>query len=617
MLYSSQVYVLLEFMIEEILIKEGVKTAFKVASTFYMKNKFKMGFSEGDIEKSLINHINHVKNWSSEIVFKDLKKAKRTQDIYIKLNTYVYPRRNRINDEEEIEEVGLMDIFETEDSHIAILGQPGAGKTTSMKFICQSIFFDEKFYSEKFKYPILIRLRDFNKPLKNKNHKIIVDYIYSLVSLQGIKDQGIQYDLGYEKKEEIVVDLLNSLKVLLIIEGFDELGYKKHRDLVLEELAALATKLETARMILTSRTADYYYSFEKFSEFEICPLNSKQIKDFATKWLGDSQSAEEFLRAVDDSPFSDATIRPITIAHLCAIFERVGKIPEKPKTVYKKIVNLLLEEWDEQRNIKRESSYAKFETDRKFEFLTNLAFFITGTSRRSIFSKNDLKFAYDRIHQDFDLSKREVDMVINELESHTGLFIKSGFELYEFAHKSLQEYLTAEYIVRLPTIPEGVQSIRQFPNEFAIAIAISSNSSFYFNEFIYKRISRINLPKSFYQTFINRLLLEKPEFNRDQSVGISALLLYSLALSGSSDNKQLHLFVMDNLVKEYEEFMIHVFKRNSINEILKKYKLEAKEESLNSTTVLRLVLKNEDANNNVIERYPLPKHLSCRESFIE
>lgn len=604
-------------MIEEVLLKEGVKTAFKLASDFYAKNKFKMSSSEKDIEKSLINHINHVKNWSSEVIFKDLKKAKRTQDIYIRLNTYVYPRRNRIDDEEEIEEVGLMDIFKSEDNHIAILGQPGAGKTTSMKFICQSIFFDEEFYSKKFKYPILIRLRDFNKPLKNKNNKIIVDYIYNLLSLQSITNQGIEYDLVYEKKEEIIIELLDSLKVLLIIEGFDELGYKKHRDLVLEELASLATKLEVARMILTSRTADYYYSFEKFSEYEICPLNSKQIKDFATKWLGSAKSAQNFLGAVDDSPFSDATIRPITIAHLCAIFERVGKIPEKPKTVYKKIVNLLLEEWDEQRNIKRQSSYAKFETDRKFEFLTNLAFYITGSSRRSIFSTSDLKYAYDRIHQDFDLNNREVSMVVNELESHTGLFIKSGFELYEFAHKSLQEYLTAEYIVRLPTIPEGVRLISQFPNEFAIATAISSNSSFYFNELVHKRLLQLNLPRSFYQTFINRLLLEKPEFNRNQSVGISALLLYSLSLSGSSDNQQLNLFVMDNLIKEFEEFIVHIFKRNSVQEVLNRYTVEAKEESASSTTVLRLVLKNQEAKSQVKERYPLPKLLNCRESFIE
>jgi hypothetical protein len=603
-------------MIEQVLITEGVKTTFKIASDFFAKNKFKLGTSEKDIEKSLINHITHVKNWSSEVIFKDLKKAKRTQDVYIKLNTYVYPRRNRINDEEEIEEIGLLDIFKSEDSHIAMLGQPGAGKTTSMKFICQSIFFDEEFYTDKFKYPILIRLRDFNKPLQNKNHKIIIDYIYSLLCLQGITDQKIEYELIYEKKEELVVELLNSLKILLIIEGFDELGYKKHRDLVLEEISSLATKLETSRMILTSRTADYYYSFEKFSEYEICPLNPEQIEDFANKWLGNPESARKFIRAVEESPFSDTTIRPITIAHLCAIFERVGKIPEKPKTVYRKIINLLLEEWDEQRNIKRESSYAKFETDRKFEFLTSLAFYITGSSRRSIFSTENLRYSYERIHQDFDLSNKEVSMVINELESHTGLFIKSGFELYEFAHKSLQEYLAAEYIVRLPTIPDGLRLIGQLPNEFAIATAISSNSSLYFNELIHSRLSKMNLPRSFYQTFINRLLLEKPEFNRNESVGISALLLYSLSLSGGSDNQQLNLFVMDDLVKEFEEFIIQVFKRNSIKEVLKKYSIKAKEESLNLTTVLNLRLKDSYTNSQTKERYSLPLFLNCRESFI-
>ena len=42
-----------------------------------------------------------------------------------------------------------------------------------------------------------------------------------------------------------------------------------------------------------------------------------------------------------------------------------------------KIVNLLLEEWDEQRGIKRLSNYSSFEIDRKLEFLCRISYELT------------------------------------------------------------------------------------------------------------------------------------------------------------------------------------------------------------------------------------------------
>jgi len=73
----------------------------------------------------------------------------------------------------------------------------------------------------------------------------------------------------------------------------------------------------------------------------------------------------------------------------------------------------------------------------------------------------------------------EAQQVVNELETHTGLFIQSGYEQFEFAHKSLQEYLAAEYLVKLPSIPPERRILFKLPNELAIAVTISSNPSDY------------------------------------------------------------------------------------------------------------------------------------------
>ena len=311
------------------------------------------------------------------------------------------------------------------------------------------------------------------------------------------------------------------------------------------------------------------------------------------------------------SPFHDTTIRPLTIAHLCAIYERIGKIPDKPKTVYKKIINLLLEEWDEQRNIRRKSRYAQFEIDRKYEFLCSLSFVLTTLFSSTVFNKHSLLAAYEKIFNDYDLLKQEATIVVDELESHTGLFIQSGYNSYEFAHKSLQEYLTAEYIVKLPSIPDNSTLIHKLPNELAIAVTISSNSSLYFKELVQGVFTKVKLKISFIRTFLNRLLIEKPDFNQSDDLGYSALYLYSLYVFAHIDtDSQQKLFLFDDLVEQFEEFMKLIFKRNSKRVIHENFEVIDEVESMSGNKIL--VLKSLDGS-----KVPFLKKVYCRSSFWE
>ncbi|WP_461589764.1 NACHT domain-containing protein, partial [Winogradskyella sp.] len=517
----------------------------------------------------------------------------------------------------------LISVIGNESNHLAILGQPGAGKTTSMKYICQSIFFDEEFYNGKFKYPILIKLREFNHPLKSKDDAgIIVEYLFHTLGLKikNIKAEPIPAAQLNRAKKNLVYDILEKSKVLLIIDGFDELSFKSHKEIVREEIGEMANYLEEAKIILTSRNADYDYANESIAIYEICPLIESQVEDFANKWLG-VDSAPNFVKEVRKSPYHDTAIRPLTIAHLCAIYERIGKIPDKPKTVYKKIINLLLEEWDEQRGIKRTSKYAMFEVDRKFEFLSNLAFNLTIQNSKAIFSRSDLKSIYRKIYIDFDLDLTDSKSVITDIESHTGLFVRAGYDYYEFAHKSIQEFLTADYIVKLPNIPMQKRIIEKLPNELAIAIAISSNPSEYFLQIVRKILLPMEDSYIFIQKFINRLILEKPDFYKNSKIGFSAILLYSKYMQQNVDSKnQLTLFNSDFLVQEFEDLINSVFKRNSNKIITDKYVVTDTIETIHQTKVLVMEKKNDSITpvfrNFELQGQSLPKLLYVRESFV-
>lgn len=598
-------------MIKEFLIKEISKRIIDTIVKSIKNTKIKAYTKESDLSDALIQHFTFVDQWSSEVNFSDLKHSKSTKNIFVHLDLYFQPLRVRISDDEQVEKFELAKIFDYTNKHIALLGQVGSGKTTSLKFLCQSLLYNEGFFASNFSYPIVIKLNDFNSlSRENEYSKNII--FNSLIKILGIK---FDYQNLDEKaievfKENVVIEFLNENNILLLLDGFDEIIFQTRREVVITEFEKLISSVKLSKIILTSRSSDFKYSFPNVSVYELCPLTDSQILTFANRWLEDAVQAEDFITKIKKSPFYDTAIRPLTIAHLCAIYERNKNIPEKPKTVYKKIVMLLLEEWNLQRNINRISRYSKFENDRKFEFLSSLAYNLTISNNTNSFTNNDLISVYQKIYHDFDLESNEMLAVINELESHNGLILQSGFQKFEFAHKSIQEYLSAEYIVKLPVIPDSRQTVIKLPNEFAVAISISSRPSEYFIEFVDNRIVPMKLASQFIKPFVNRLLLEKVDFNKQINVAVSALLLYSIYIKAiKEENQQLSIFYFDDLILEFESFIEEIFKRNDKATFFNHYLIKEENPSAESHTICTLELKR-----SVKLKYP--KTLYARKSFL-
>lgn len=583
-----------------------------------------------DIEESLTLHFRSIKNWAEEISFSDLKKTKLTTDVYIELDIFVYPRHIRITRTETIETISLQRLFDVSSKNIVLLGQPGAGKTTSMKFLCNLLLNDEDFQKDRFHFPILIKLRDLNNEKLKVNTSFLAEHIFRILGLKLLLPGELQGDDAHvtsERRvliEKLVISLLEEFKVLLVLDGFDEIGKSAIRDKVISEINRLAPHLEMSAFILTSRTGDFKYSIDNSEQYEIAPLSREQITNFATRWLNDSKKAEDFIAKVYKTPIADTAIRPLTLAHLCAIYERVLDIPEKPKTVYKKIVNLLLEEWDQQRHIKRDSRYAHFEVDRKYEFLCHLAFTLTSKMQTSVFSTSDLLNAYEKIYDGYGLNSREGRIIISEIETHNGLFIQSGFDEFEFAHKSLQEFLTAEYLVKLPSIPSAWWTLMYLPNELAIAVAISSDPSMYFAELISARLSKRRLPEDFIRPFLNRLIIEKPDFK--------TTIYFQLALlTACSYYIESYVLVHDNITGRYTdqtlkdlEKLIKFYYTKDIAEILNSYNTTHIYERKDGDPFIRLTIDKSKFNKRYfydedeggdIDNY-LPEKIVLRNSIL-
>ncbi|MBQ4836588.1 NACHT domain-containing protein [Pseudoalteromonas luteoviolacea] len=526
---------------------------------------------EDEVSQSLKKHLSLVKEWSGFIGFKDLQGEKKLSDIYVELDTYLMPLRTHFDRSERYTVKPLQEALFSDDKHAVVLGQPGAGKTTSMKKLCSNFF--SGFVNSQYSFPVLIRFRDLNT---KGSHEIIKSHLCDLLKLDIYASEPSESQISESWKEESIYAVINELKPILILDGFDELPTQSQKDSTLKEIRKLAQNCRESKIIITCRTGEFNYTLDHTTDFEISSLNQDQILCFARNWIKEENKAIKFVQDINSSPFSDTAIKPLSLAHLCAIYERTGNIPDRPKTVYRKVVNLMLEEWDGQRSINRESRYAKFEPDRKFEFLNHLSYYLTIHGNTGVFNQQQLIDAYSSICGNFGLPKEQSVLAANEIESHTGLFLQTGYLQYEFAHKSLQEYLTAEYLVKLPSLERVKKYIELLGSELAIATSISSNPSLYFTDIILGVFYRGVLSNSFYNAFTSRLSQERPDFYPSEDLVLASYTLLSQRIDD----------------REYFSLMEKMLENCNVEIMTSYYELEA--EGSDGTIVMKRIKQHDE-----------------------
>lgn len=498
--------------------------------------------SQATIINQILFNIKFAKNWSQSINFQDLKSQKKLDQIYVHLDFFLTSSKNQLHLKEE-ERIPLLEALNFEHSNFLVLGGPGAGKTTLTKYIVSQLIENPDAFNVSFSSPIVIRFRDVQSEI-HKAHGLKESLFFILMETFGIKLSYNSSISNYDKEQHnsianfyysvikrVVTNFIDEGRFLIILDGFDEIPDNSLKETVKKEITFLTTALVNSRILLTSRTGEIHLSSEKMATRQICPLDETQIVDFTQKYLEIKEDAENLIQKILKSPFYDAAMRPINLAHLCAIYERYKDIPDKPKSVYKKIVNLLLEEWDAQRGIVRKTRYAGFSNDRKVDFLSRLSFELTVTYNAVSFDRNELLNIYNKICENFQLLRSEGLKVIEEIESHNGLFLQTGYDKYEFSHKSIQEFLCADFMVKSPLVVMDRYVVLKMPNEFAVATGLSTLPGHYLSDLLMNKLNFHAEEMSFLYPFVERLNLEKPDYEVSDLLGIVFIYAHTLIIN--------------------------------------------------------------------------------------
>lgn len=510
-------------------------------------------------KKKLEIEFRHILNWSSNIELFDLGKRLNLVDFTLNLSISNSPKKlAKIHKKELISSDSLANI----ESNVLLLGDPGSGKTTTLKRVCLEILEELTEKKEIIKTPILFRLRNTN--LNKSLYELLAEYLG--ISYQ-IEEKSQKLFINKKPLDYVIVRMLDSINSCLFFDGLDEIDPSKQSRLF-KEISELSSKLKNSKILLTSRSGGYNSLLEGFTVYEIEPLNKDQIERICSMWISDS---EDFINKLDDLPYRDTLNRPLALINVLIIYLNKGYLPNRPSIIYDILIELFIEKWDKENGVTRFSKYSNFFPKQKIEFLSELSFYLLykmGTPLIT-FTRKELTSVYEQIYSRYKLPINEASEIVREIETHNGLIVENFTNEFQFSHLTYHEYLSALYIVKNPIIDETLGYLISRPGPVAVAISIASNPNNWIDSiFLNQDIKRATKSSSSQIIeFLKRIYIEKPNLNESGITGFAFLNIAFLFNNNNEVLETINLLMTDTTIKSITKKALSAYEKKDVADL--------------------------------------------------
>lgn len=346
---------------------------------------------------------------------------------------------------------------------LMVLGQPGAGKTTFLQHI--AIEYNQSGFQVNC-IPIFILLREFTE-----NAKIVKDFsLFNYIS----REFGC---CRISDPDQTLTMLLNNGRALILLDGLDEVP-EQDREEVLIQIRKFVRDYCSNRFIITCRIAEGQRRFKNFTNVEIADFTTTQIEKFSQKWFlslskqSNREEQEEFQRATqlmkklkENERILELAATPLLLTLICLVFQPEDDLPAKRSELYEKGMNILLDKWDKDRDIKRDEFYRSLSPCHKVKLLSHVARATFEQHPYYLFEKHIVQrhiADYLGTLPDANPNREELfhdsEVVLQAIGVQHGLLITRAQGIYSFSHRTFQEYFTARKFVD-SSEPQALESL--------------------------------------------------------------------------------------------------------------------------------------------------------------
>jgi pimeloyl-ACP methyl ester carboxylesterase len=358
---------------------------------------------------------------------------------------------------EEFERIGLGPIQQSrvpslevaqEYSKLMVLGKPGSGKTTFMRFLAMECI------SGKFKsdfVPIFITLKQYSDDLEQPSLK---DYIAQYLAAQNI-----------ENSTELTETLLMEGRFLLLLDGLDEV--QDDEDRVYSEIVNLSNFYHNNAFFITCRISSSRRSLNKFIDVEVADFDENQIINFVRNWFSTEESftcSEDFLKKLNqERRIQELASNPLLLTLLCLVFQQKKDFPKKRSELYDEGIDIFLIDWDNNKGVERAQVNKGLSLSEKRELLGSIAQ-KTFENGKYFIKQKELEEYVERyisilpsMKNNVKTTQPTVGEILKAIESDHGLFVVRAKKIYSFSHLTFHEYFVAREIVSSPDLTKSLE----------------------------------------------------------------------------------------------------------------------------------------------------------------
>ena len=328
-----------------------------------------------------------------------------------------------------------------ENQYLMVLGGPGAGKTTFLRRMGLEAFKGQEGQFQHSCIPVLLELKRFT----TDNFNLIANIT-----------EELNY-FGFRASQEFTVKALEQGSLMILLDGLDEVS-TLDINRAMESIQDFVDKYNKNRFIISCRTAAYHYhsSFRRFTDVIMTDFNNEQIEQFINNWFQsdlDKQSSTaqrcwETLNHPDNIAMKELAQSPLLLTFLCLVYGQSLRFPSNLSSLYNKTLSILLEEWAAEKRVDRSKIHEVFNTDLEKYLLSEIAYQGFETDRL-FFTRQELVKHINYFFADTLNNPKYLDAqaILNAIVIQQGILVERAEGIYSFSHLTLQEYLTAEYIV--------------------------------------------------------------------------------------------------------------------------------------------------------------------------
>ncbi|HYO16621.1 MAG TPA: SUMF1/EgtB/PvdO family nonheme iron enzyme [Thermoanaerobaculia bacterium] len=351
----------------------------------------------------------------------------------------------------------ILDLL-TRNHGLVVLGDPGAGKTTFLKFLALALATGQgEALGLTARLPVLVPLSAYANALAEEDVRL--DRFIARYHAE----RGVDLPLG-----EMLEQGFQQGGVLLLLDGLDEVRDPGLRNTVIERVFRdCYSDRHTAgnKLVLTSRIVGYRDvrpQAEGLAECTLVDFEDEEIEAFVDRWTAAIERAatgdvalaaqeaererEELLEAVRRNPGVRSLAANPLLLTILAVMKRQGvALPERRAELYQTYVDTLLRGWNLVRSLAGRSS-RDVDLAETLKVLAPLALWMHETSPGvGLVKEWALHQELQRIYRDRKSAdpERETRRFLEDVREHAALLLDRGGRQFGFIHLTFQEYLAA------------------------------------------------------------------------------------------------------------------------------------------------------------------------------